>query len=307
MSGDRSLLQLSVGVVLRFDGLDWTVEEIQAQRGRVVLRADSGERQVRTIKWLMHHPECRIIATGSDAGSAAAEADSVGRQPPTWRDLTPEQQDLVRLRVGHLLEVETGFRCGDPRRAAPDEPRAAYDPRSTTSGQRRRAKVAELKALGAQEAALLGLHRVSERTLKRMAAGRPAAGLAGCVDGRWLRAGGGHPSIIEPAWEAMFAVRAESLHRSRMSMRAKQRLIHQYVLEKYGPDVAVPGYDTLRAVWAEWFGPGGAPALCPLREHCGLLGWLRRGSSLVITPTIGHPAEAQPPLSGRAFPNRMRQ
>lgn len=56
MSGDRSLLQLSVGVVLRFDGLDWTVEEIQAQRGRVVLRADSGERQVRTIKWLMHHP-----------------------------------------------------------------------------------------------------------------------------------------------------------------------------------------------------------------------------------------------------------
>lgn len=231
----------------------------------------------------------------------------MGRQPPTWRDLTPEQQDLVRLRVGHLCEVETGFRCGDPRRAAPDEPRAAYDPRSTTSGQRRRAKVAELKALGAQEAALLGLHRVSERTLKRMAAGRPAAGLAGCVDGRWLRAGGGHPSIIEPAWEAMFAVRAESPHRSRMSMRAKQRLIHQYVLEKYGPDVAVPGYDTLRAVWAEWFGPGGAPALCPLREHCGLLGWLRRGSSLVITPTIGHPAEAQPPLSGRAFPNRMRQ
>lgn len=83
MSGDRSLLQLSVGVVLRFDGLDWTVEEIQAQRGRVVLRADSGERQVRTIKWLMHHPECRIIATGSDAGSAAAEADRWGgsRQP----------------------------------------------------------------------------------------------------------------------------------------------------------------------------------------------------------------------------------
>ena len=118
----------------------------------------------------------------------------MGRQPPTWRDLTPEQQDLVRLRVGHLCEVETGFRCGDPRRAAPDEPRAAYDPRSTTSGQRRRAKVAELKALGAQEAALLGLHRVSERTLKRMAAGWRAAGLAGCVDGRWLRAGGGHPS-----------------------------------------------------------------------------------------------------------------
>jgi hypothetical protein len=56
----------------------------------------------------------------------------------------------------------------------------------------------------------------------------------------------------------MFAVRAESLHRSRMSMRAKERLIHQYVCEKYGPEVVVPGYDTLRTVWAEWFGPGGA-------------------------------------------------
>lgn len=162
------------------------------------------------------------------------------------------------MRVGHLLEVETGFRSGDPRRAVAGEPRPAYDPQHTTLGQRRRAKVAEFKALGREEAALLGLARVSERTLKRMAAGWRNAGLAGCIDGRWLRVGGGHPSITEPVREAIFAVRAETLHRSRISMRAKERLIHQYVLEKYGPDVAIPGYDTLRAVWTEWFGPGGA-------------------------------------------------
>ncbi|GAA2362566.1 hypothetical protein GCM10010170_058770 [Dactylosporangium salmoneum] len=35
-------------------------------------------------------------------------------------------------------------------------------------------------------------------------------------------------------------------------------MIHQYVRERFGPDVAVPSYQTLRNVWAEWFGPGGA-------------------------------------------------
>lgn len=43
-----------------------------------------------------------------------------------------------------------------------------------------------------------------------------------------------------------------------MSMRARERLIHQYLRERFGSDVAVPCYDTLRAVWSEWFGPGGA-------------------------------------------------
>lgn len=35
-------------------------------------------------------------------------------------------------------------------------------------------------------------------------------------------------------------------------------LIHQYVREKFGPDVAIPSNRTLRRVWTEWFGPGGA-------------------------------------------------
>lgn len=50
MIGDRRLLELTVGVVLRFDGLDWTVEEIQAHRSRVIVRADGGEREIRTIR-----------------------------------------------------------------------------------------------------------------------------------------------------------------------------------------------------------------------------------------------------------------
>ena len=41
-------------------------------------------------------------------------------------------------------------------------------------------------------------------------------------------------------------------------MKTRDRLIRQYVRERFGPEVAVPCYETLRTVWIEWFGPGGA-------------------------------------------------
>src|SRR6266581_7695769 len=180
-----------------------------------------------------------------------------GGQPPVLDDLTDYQREVVRLRVAHLLEAETGFRSGDPLQPGPGEPRPVYDPRATTLGQRRRAKAAELKALGTGEAALLGLGQVSERTLERMAAAWKDRGPGGCIDGRWVRAGGGHPSVTEEVREAIFAVRAETRNRSRVSMKARCVLIAQYAAEKFGPQVPVPGYWTLREVWREWFGPGG--------------------------------------------------
>ena len=123
--------------------------------------------------------------------------------------------------------------------------------------QRRQAKAAELKALGPDEAALLGLGRVSERTLKRMSAAIREDGLAGCIDRRWVRACTGHRSISEEVREAIFAARAEFLHRSKMSMRDCHVLAVQYVAEKFGPQLPVPSYWTVRAAWLEWFGPGG--------------------------------------------------
>ncbi|MFD9226126.1 hypothetical protein ACFWDI_40440 [Streptomyces sp. NPDC060064] len=251
MTDRAGLLEVRVGSRLRFDGLDWSVSGIEPQFGRVLLRSEDGRTEQRSFRWLMRHPDCRILP-------AALAARTADRQPPTLGDLTKGQQDKVRLRAAHLLEAETGYRSGDPRRAEPGEPRPAYDPARTTLGQRRRAKVAEMNALGREEASVLGLDRFSERTLKRMAAAWRKDGLLGCADGRWLRASGGRPSITEEVWEAIFAVRDETLQRSRMSMRSRERLIHQYLHEIYGPDVKVPGYDTLRAVWREWFGPGGA-------------------------------------------------
>lgn len=174
-----------------------------------------------------------------------------------------------------MLEAETGFRSGDPCDPRPDEPRPGYDPAATTVEQRRRTKVAELAVLGGDEALMLGLAQVSERTLRRWAAAFWQRGPVGCVDGRLLRRSGGHPSVSAQVREAIEAVHAETLHRSRVGMKTRERLVHQYVRDRFGPDVAVPHYATLRRVWLEWFGPGGArqrylrsaAAVPPSHEH----------------------------------------
>jgi hypothetical protein len=251
VSGRAGFLELSAGSELLLGGVQWTVAAIEAQHGRVLLRS-GGEERWRSIRWLAHHPDCRAVPDDD----AAVPARPPG-QPPVLDDLTGLQRQVVWLRVGHLLEAETGFRGGDPLRPEPGEPRPGYDPRFTPLGQRRRAKAAELQALGGQEAAVLGLGQVSERTLERMAAAWKDRGPAGCIDRRWVRAGGGHPSITEEVREAIFAVREETRKRSRTSMRDEHVLVAQYAAEHFGPQVQVPGFWTLRDVWREWFGPGG--------------------------------------------------
>ncbi|GAA3085765.1 hypothetical protein GCM10020000_85300 [Streptomyces olivoverticillatus] len=177
--------------------------------------------------------------------------------------------ELVELRMAHLLEVATGFRSGDPLRPGPDEPKPEYDPDTTTLTARRRAKVAELRAMDRQQAKLLGLDAVSLHTLMRWETSRRRFGLIGCADDRWLREGGGHPTITEEVREAILAVREETLHGAKVSMRTKDRMIRQYVREVFNsedadtdetskPTVKVPSYRTLCRVWKEWFGSGGA-------------------------------------------------
>lgn len=181
-----------------------------------------------------------------------------GRQTPRIEDLDGADEQRARIRMAHVLEAETGYRSGNPMWAQPGEPKPEYDPQRTTLTQRRLAKVAELRGLNSQDAAHLGLGRISERTLRRMAAKLAEGGLVGLSDGRWTPALRGHLSIGPEVSEAIHAVHAESLHRSKISMRTKERMICQYVREKYGPDVVIPHYTTLGKVWREWFGPGGA-------------------------------------------------
>jgi hypothetical protein len=247
-------LDLAPGAGVVIEGSEWIVERAEPQLGHVMLVAADGERMRASFRFLINHSECC-----QSTRSAMVRAAGRGRQPPVESDLTSQQRALVGLRMAHLLEIETGFRSGDPLRPGPDEPRPSYDPATTTVTQRRRAKVEEFAALDPDQARLLGLDKVGYRTLIRWEAGRRRFGAIGCADDRWLRPGGGHPSVSEQVREAIYAVHTESLHRSRMSLRTKERLVHQYVREQHGPDAvaAIPSYQTLRTVWREWFGSGG--------------------------------------------------
>jgi hypothetical protein len=234
-------------------GAQWRVESMEPHTGRVVLRCPGRQDLVTTVRVLVNHPDCHPFSLRGPVLAA-----SRGRQPAGLDDLTEHQREVVATRYAHLMEAETGYRSGSPVHPRPGEPRPAYDPATTTLQDRRRAKAAEFRALAADEARLLGLGRVSERTLERWAAACRRFGPFGCANGSWVRRGGGHPSITEEVREAIFAVRAETLHRSRLSMKTRERLIHQYVAEKHGPRIPVPCSETLRTVWIEWFGRNGA-------------------------------------------------
>jgi hypothetical protein len=251
MTARAALLDLSPGVQLLLGGSVVRVEWVEPHHGQVLLCGLDGQRRQCSIRSLVNDPHCRPAAAG---GLLAVDRS---RQPASLEDLPAVRKDQLRLRVAHLLEMETGFRSGDPRRPLPGEPRPTYDPAATTLQARWRAKAAELRALGREEASLLGFEYVSERTLRRLAANYHRFGPIGCIDGRWLRRRSGH-RLSEPVREALHAVHAETLHRSKVSMRTRERLIHQYVRERSGPDVELPTYETLRVVWAEWFGSGRA-------------------------------------------------
>jgi hypothetical protein len=247
-------LHLEAGTVLVLDGAEWAVEYLEPQFGQVMLVATvGGQRRKLSARDLAHHPDCRASSRTNALLPAAR-----GRQEPCLTDLNKHQRELVALRVAHLLEVETGYRSGDSTRSAPGEPRPEYDPARTSLTQRRRAKVAELARLDRDQARLLGLDRVGLRTLIRWETRRRTVGAIGCADDRWLRPMLGH-HLTEQVREAIHAVHTECLHRSRVSMVTKERMIHQYLREQFGSDATqeIPSYQTLRRVWREWFGPGG--------------------------------------------------
>lgn len=247
---------LSPGVELIIDGKQWRVESCLPHLGRVTLIDDEGAQWKVTLRELIHRPNCRP----STRTRADLPAASRGRQPKTMEDLQPEQRRNVMHRMDHIREVETGFRSGDPLAALPHEPRPQYDPETTTLTQRRHAKAEELRGAAAEDpdgAKECALHQVSFRTLVRWDQSRRKCGPVGLADDRWLREASGH-RISPEIREALFAVRPETLRRSKLTSKDHEFLIHQYVRETFGDDVKIPSYDTLKTVWREWFGSSGA-------------------------------------------------
>lgn len=267
---------LEPGTELIISGSAWRIRSCLPHLGRVTLVDDDGETWKTSLSELIHRRDCRP-STRTRTDLPAADR---GRQPKAMDDLEEYERTIVTLRMEHLREVETGFRSGDPLDALPHEPRPQYDPDTTTLTQRRLAKAGELRKAAAEapaQAKANGLHQVSLRTLVRWDTARAKYGPVGVADDRWLREATGH-TISPEVREALFAVYAESSdRRSKLTMRDKERLIHQYVREVFdsagaepaggeatyadpadAPQVEIPGYDTLRAIWKEWFGSSGA-------------------------------------------------
>ncbi|MDX3486623.1 transposase [Streptomyces sp. ID05-18] len=256
---------LNPGAELIISGASWSIQSYLPQLGRVTLVDDEGESWKVSLSELIHRGDCRP-STRTRTDLPAADR---GRQPKAMDDLTSAQRTIVMLRLEHLREAQTGYRSGDPFAALPHEPRPQYDPDTTTLTQRRLAKVRELRRAAAEapiQAKANGLHRVSLRTLLRWDTARTKSGAVGVADDRWLREATGH-KISAELREALYAVYAETQHRSKLSMRERERLIHQYVRETFGPadpegsdteQVQIPGYDTLRDIWKDWFGSSGA-------------------------------------------------
>lgn len=242
-------LDLSLGAALVLDGREWVVERREPHTGHVHLVDGGGARQCVTFRYLAHYSGCR-------PSSRTMQGADRGRQPKGVKDLKSERLRLVELRYAHLMEVEEGYRSGSPLRPGPGEPRPQYDPDTTTVTARRLAKVAELAAMDRQQARILGLDRVGMRTLIRWQVKSRSEGMIGCADERWLRESGGHPSAGEEVREAIHAVRAETLHSAKVSMRTRERKIHQYVREQFGDEIEVPSYWVLGRIWREWFGTG---------------------------------------------------
>lgn len=157
----EAVLELTPGTEVVLDGREWTVERREPHLGRVHLVSGDGARQQVSLRFLACHPDCW------PSSRTSAEGAGRGRQPRTPGDLKPGRRELAGLRMAHLLEVATGFRGGDPLRPGPGEPKPEYDPAVTTLTSRRRAKVAELKALDPGHARMLGLNAVSYWTLIR--------------------------------------------------------------------------------------------------------------------------------------------
>lgn len=254
MGAGRGLFALTSGAQVVLNGVDWTVESMEPQFGRLRLADSQGRVESRSIRWLINHPDARVSKPNPEETGGER-----GCQPVAFADLTAEQQKQARVRAEHVLEAATGFRDGHRSRARPGEPRPAYDPDRTTLTERRAAKAAELAAMPRHEAEMLGLRFMSLRSLQRLTTHREDSLLLACADGRWTRRSSGRPSVTEEVREAIFAVKAECRERSRITMASRHRLMHQYIKEKFKdfPVEDVPCSRTLSRIWPEWFGPGG--------------------------------------------------
>jgi hypothetical protein len=192
--------------------------------------------------------------------------------PTTLLDrLDPVEVKILNLKLGHVLEADTGYRSGDPSVALPGEPFPDYDVALVPSiMQRRKNKVAEIeqakRALDPDAVRRAGIDGLSERSLQRMSsAWHSTHSLAALIDGRHLRAPSGprlapkaKAELKEVIRDLIFQVEQDfSVQGSRVTLATRHRR-----LLFLGADAGIaredmPKREAYRLARKKWFGNGG--------------------------------------------------
>lgn len=55
----RAFLQIAPGRRVALNGVEWTVEEVHGQLGRLVLVDGGGNAETRSFRWLINHADLR--------------------------------------------------------------------------------------------------------------------------------------------------------------------------------------------------------------------------------------------------------
>jgi transposase InsO family protein len=198
---------LAPGVRLLYDGE--VVEVVELSGTQVTVR-------VARTNTLLGVGLARLVSAcrGLDAEVASVTAGTA------LATLTPARREQIAVRAGHVREVLTGYRSGDPQRAGPGEPRAQFAGAGTVK-DRVRAKAEELG--------------ISARTVHRWVADYRAGGEAALVDARTTRLRGAE---VDPRWDdAVRAVLAEKVRASTPTRTAVLELAAARLETEHGPGV----------------------------------------------------------------------
>ncbi|GGS13166.1 hypothetical protein GCM10010236_79420 [Streptomyces eurythermus] len=82
MAGRRGLLHVAQGSAFLLNGVGWTVEVMEPQHGRLTLVHADGHRESRSIRWLVHQPDARVLSEAVGRFPACGAAVDAGRP---WR------------------------------------------------------------------------------------------------------------------------------------------------------------------------------------------------------------------------------
>jgi transposase InsO family protein len=221
----NNVIQLAVGIRLLYDGEVWQITQIEGSA--VSLERSGSQKRLVLARVLMNSPGLKFL--GDDRGNEAA-------MMPIFETLNRHEYEQLLDMEGHIRELLTGFRSGEPTQALPGEPRAQYLSTERLMS-RYEAKAAELG--------------IGQRTLRRLAGHYRTEGLVALVDGR------AHQRVerfgrVDPRWVEMAReILLEHVEESQPPRQLVIDRINARVKASYGEDFPAPSHRTARRVLAE--------------------------------------------------------